>query len=119
MGGAIAGRSYNRFAFSLMLLRPPLFLLLAVAMLAVLLNAWAMQPMILLWIAAWAGFMMISLKSLHHFQADVRIYQALWRAPIFIFHQVVALFRAKQANELSVATKHEQRSVISDVKAKW
>lgn len=118
IAGSIVSANYNKFAFSLMLLRPPLFMLLGFAFVAILFNVWMMLPMTWIWLVSLAGFTLTFLKSLRYFQADARVYGALRMAPVFVFHQVLALLRAKRANELSVATKHEQQIDIREIKAR-
>jgi hypothetical protein len=41
-----------------------------------------------------------------HFKAEKVIYSSLINAPKFIYYQLAALLKAKNANQLSVATKH-------------
>ena len=50
------------------------------------------------------GFFLALLRS----HTDPRIYRSLWSMPKFIFFQVKSLLKVTKANELSVATKHEE-----------
>ena len=51
-----------------------------------------------------SGFFLALLRS----HTDPRIYRSLWLMPKFIFFQVKSLLKVAKANELSVATKHEE-----------
>lgn len=106
----------NQFLFSIMLLRPPLFMILFFSFICFVINIFVMPAAAVVWFLAAISFVLIFYKSLASFKADSRIYQSLRSAPKFVFFQVLALFKAKKANELSVATKHEHDSSITDLK---
>lgn len=117
LGKGVARFNVNQFAFALMLLRPPLFLVLGGAFAMLVVDLFLVLHMVWYWITALVAFGFIFRKALRHFNADKRIYRALLSAPYFVFHQVIALFNARRANELSVATKHEQQVDINDLKS--
>ena len=113
---SIVERSYNQFVFSVMLVRPPLFILLGISVTAMLANLFTVILMAVFWLLSLLAFVFIFMKSLSYFNADTRIYRALRMMPVFFFHQVLALAKAKRANELSIATKHDQQTGIYEVK---
>jgi hypothetical protein len=45
--------------------------------------------------------------ALYNSGAGKNLYKALWHIPKFIFLQIVSLFKAKKANEISVSTQHQ------------
>lgn len=106
----------NQFLFSLMLLRPPLFITLFFSFACFVLSIFIIPAAAIIWVIAAITFVSIFYQSLAYFKADPRIYKSLRSAPKFIFFQVLALFKANKANELSVATKHEDESTINDLK---
>ena len=106
----------NQFLFSIMLLRPPLFILFFLSFLCFAINIFIMPAAAAIWFLAAVIFMLMFYKSLTYFKADQRIYDSLKSVPKFMFFQVLALVKAKKANELSVATKHDQDANISDLK---
>lgn len=98
--------SLNRFWFSLMLLRPPLFMLIGIASICFVINLILNTWMVAAWGAALAVFALTVAYSLYYFKADQRIYRSLISAPKFISYQLLALLKVKKANKLSVATEH-------------
>ncbi|WP_316810258.1 glycosyltransferase [Pedobacter heparinus] len=114
---AIVSLNVNQFLFSLMLLRPPLFLLLMVCGLFGMLDIFIFPELLIGWIFGSFLFVFIFYKALGYFQADERIYKSLKNAPKFIYYQLSALLKANNANKLSVATKHEYQSEIEDLKS--
>lgn len=106
----------NQFLFSIMLLRPPLFILFFLSFVCFAINVFMMPVIALVWVLAAMSFMIMFYRSLSYFKADQRIYDSLKSVPKFMFFQVLALVKAKKANELSVATKHDQDATISDLK---
>lgn len=97
----------NRFLFSIMLIRPPLFLVLAASFIFFLINLFLFPLFSILWVLFAGIFLFFFYKSLAYFKANERIYNSIKSAPKFIFLQFYALVKAKKANELSVATKHD------------
>jgi cellulose synthase/poly-beta-1,6-N-acetylglucosamine synthase-like glycosyltransferase len=106
----------NQFLFSIMLLRPPLFILFFLSFVCFAINIFVMPVASLVWFVSAITFMIMFYKSLQYFKADDRIYDSLKSVPKFMFFQVLALVKAKKANELSVATKHDQDANINDLK---
>ncbi len=96
----------NRFWFSLMLLRPPLFMLIGVASVCFVINLFFNAWMAVAWMGALCVFAAIVTYSLYYFKADRKIYRSLISVPMFIGYQLLALVKAKKANKLSVATEH-------------
>lgn len=114
-GLSVINFNKNQFLFSIMLLRPPLFILLILAFACMVLSIFVVPLMVVIWIAAGLSFVYTFYKSLIYFNADRRIYSSLKSVPKFLFFQVLALFKANKANKISVATKHDQQSSINDI----
>jgi cellulose synthase/poly-beta-1,6-N-acetylglucosamine synthase-like glycosyltransferase len=104
---AISNLNWNQFAFAVMLLRPPLFLLFLIAVIVMMVNLIISPFMLIIWLVSFCCFFAVFYRSLVYFKADQIIYQSLWRAPKFIFYQLVSLFKARSANKISVATTHD------------
>ena len=96
----------NQFLFGLILVRPPLFIFLALSVLFAATNLWINPLYSLLWFIGWIIFVFSFLLALWQSDTDKRIYRALTSIPKFIFFQFVSLTKAGKANKLSVATKH-------------
>lgn len=98
--------NWNQFAFSCMLLRPPLFILLGAAFFCFLVDVFLLLPAAFVWLLLFLLFIYIFFCSLSYFKADKKIYRSLINIPKFIYYQVVALLKIRKANKISVATEH-------------
>ncbi|AHF14156.1 hypothetical protein NIASO_01010 [Niabella soli DSM 19437] len=99
-------RSWNQFLFGTVLLRPPLFILLAIAFLFAAINLIFDPYAALLWAGGFLLFVVGFALALVYYKADKRIIRALKRIPFFIYYQFVSLFYSRNANRRSVATRH-------------
>ena len=106
VGKGIVNMDWNRFLFGLVLLRPPLFIFLILSALFMLANIVIMPAMALAWFVGLLVFVMGFFIPLLKSDTDPRIFSSLKGIPAFIFYQVVSLLKAKRANKISVATKH-------------
>ncbi|WP_218917244.1 glycosyltransferase [Niabella ginsenosidivorans] len=102
--------NWNQFAFSIMIIRPPLFMLAFLSAVMVLLNLLFTPAGLLIWTCSFVFFIFLFFYALDTFKAKPSIYQSLKQIPRFMYYQVVALFKAKKANTLSVATKHNVKA---------
>lgn len=100
------GFSWNRFAFSILLMRPPLFLMLLISGIFFMINLWIMPWMALYWASMGVIFIAIFFIALHYFNANKKIYNSLLHAPKFVFYQILAFLKVRKANKMSVATEH-------------
>ena len=112
---SVKGRRSNLFFFSMMLLRPPLFLLIGFLGLALIVNILFYPWFLLLWGLAISVFIGTFLIALNYFNADRAVVNALFKVPQFVFYQIKALFKSRRANKLSVATAHYYDAKTSDI----
>ena len=105
--------NWNQFLFSILLVRPPLFMLLIISFLLFVTDLFLMPLFALYWIAAIAVFFTFVFRALSHFKADEKIYRSLKNAPLFIYFQLLALLKVRKANKISVATEHYYEEKIS------
>jgi len=108
--------NWNQFLFSIMLLRPPLFIVIILSSLFFAADIFIMPWLSLVWLVGGLTFLFVFSRALNYFKADERIRQSLKSIPKFIFFQVLALVKANKANKLSVATKHDQDLTIDEIK---
>lgn len=101
--------NWNRFAFSMLLMRPPLFLMLLIAGVFFIVNLWLMPLMSLYWLLTAVIFIAIFFTALNYFNANKKIYNSLIHAPKFVFYQILAFLKVRKANKMSVATEHYSR----------
>lgn len=114
MFSGIANLSWNKFVFSIMLQRPPLFLLILLGLFLGVIDVLYFPELLLGLVIAAILFLLIFFRSLYVFSADRRIFRSLRTIPKFILLQLYALTNAKRANILSVATKHEHGTLIKN-----
>lgn len=107
--------NWNQFIFGVLLLRPPLFILLALSFICFAANIIVMPIAALCWVIAVCLFISMFYVALNYFKADKRIYKSLRGIPLFFFYQLSALLKVNKANKLSVATKHDQHTSINDI----
>jgi len=113
---SILNLNWNQFLFSIMLLRPPLFLIFILSFIFLVADLFFMPVLSVIWLLGGISFIYIFYRSLNYFKADSRIIQSLKSIPKFIFYQVLALIKANKANKLSVATSHDQDLSIDELK---
>ncbi|WP_439554758.1 glycosyltransferase [Dyadobacter sp.] len=101
--------NWNQFLFGFVLLRPPLFIFLIISVLFMLVNLWIDPLMSAWWLAALLTFVAGFLVPLFDSSVDKRILRSLTSIPVFMYYQVLSLIKARKANKISVATKHNYR----------
>jgi cellulose synthase/poly-beta-1,6-N-acetylglucosamine synthase-like glycosyltransferase len=115
MGQGVKHLSINRFLFGFILTRPPLFLLLMLSFIILIANIFISLTAVIVWIFLFmifiAGFFLALLQS----ETDKRIYRSLIHIPKFVLLQFFSLFKAKKANEYSVATEHSYNKEIEKI----
>jgi cellulose synthase/poly-beta-1,6-N-acetylglucosamine synthase-like glycosyltransferase len=103
----VKSQSVNQFLFGLILLRPPLFIFLLLALVCLGVNIFISPLAVVLWVVAIllfvAGFLIALVKT----KTDKRIYSALTGIPKFMFLQLLSLCKSSKANKISVATRHD------------
>ena len=108
---------WNRFLFSIILLRPPLFIFLLLAILFTAANFFISIPMVIIWLCGFVAFVLGFIIALVHAKPDRVIYKSLLGIPKFIFFQVLSLLKVRKANQLSVATKHGNPNSVNEKKS--
>jgi cellulose synthase/poly-beta-1,6-N-acetylglucosamine synthase-like glycosyltransferase len=103
--------SLNQFLFGLILLRPPLFIFLILAVFCMLANVFISAAAVGLWLSGFLLFVLGFYISLAKSDTDKRIYQSLVNIPKFIYFQIISLVRSRKANQYSVATRGTQSPV--------
>lgn len=98
--------SWNKFIFGVFLMRPPLFILLLVSLTCLVIDLFVFPYMAIVWMISFVLFVVMFFVAFAYFKADRIIYRSLLNTPKFIYCQLAALMRARNANQLSVATRH-------------
>lgn len=108
--------NWNQFAFGVMFLRPPLFLIILSSLFMLVLNFFISPVLVYAWIVAFLFFFLALFIALIHSRAEAKIYKSLAGIPVFIFYQVLSLLKVRKANKISVATQHYNTSTIEELK---
>jgi cellulose synthase/poly-beta-1,6-N-acetylglucosamine synthase-like glycosyltransferase len=109
--------SLNQFLFGLILLRPPLFIFLILAVFCMLINVFISWFAVALWMGGFLLFVLGFYLSLAKSDTDKRIYQSLVNIPKFIYFQIISLVKSRKANQYSVATRGAQSTDEGNTKA--
>lgn len=115
LGVGLVKLNWNQFLCGLVFSRPPLFIIVGLTGLSILIDLFLMPEMLLFWACSIFSFFLIFFISLNYFKAPKVIYRALRKIPMFIFLQILSLFRAKRANKISTATVHYHEHKIDEV----
>jgi cellulose synthase/poly-beta-1,6-N-acetylglucosamine synthase-like glycosyltransferase len=105
----ITNLNWNQFLFGLVLLRPPLFIFLIASVFFMLLDLFIAPVQSLVWFISLCLFVIGFMVPLFDSSVDNRIIKSLKAIPVFMYYQVISLIKAKKANKISVATKHNYR----------
>ncbi len=116
VGAGIRKFDFNRILFGVILLRPPLFIFLILAMFFTVISIWVSNLALILWLAGFACFIGGFMIAIIYAKPDKRIVRSLISIPVFIFYQVLSLMRSRNANKLSVATNHFSDKTINEIK---
>jgi cellulose synthase/poly-beta-1,6-N-acetylglucosamine synthase-like glycosyltransferase len=106
LSSGVKSFSGNQILFGLVLLRPPIFIFLALSFTFMITNLFVDRTISLIWLASLFAFVVGFFIALNRSNADSRIYKSLVGIPVFIFYQIISLMKSKKANKVSVATTH-------------
>jgi len=113
---SIKNFSLNQFLFGLILLRPPLFIFLILAVFCMLVNVFISWLAVALWLVGFLLFVLGFYLALAKSDTDKRIYQSLVNIPKFIYFQIISLVKSRKANQYSVATRGTQSTDADQTK---
>ncbi len=105
VGRSVGNFSLNQFLFGLILLRPPLFIFLILAVFCMLANVFISAWGVVIWLAGFVLFVLGFYLALAKSPTDARIWRSLVNIPKFIYFQVLSLLKVRKANQHSVATR--------------
>ena len=105
----------NKILFSLMLIRAPLFIIvlssLFLSFIAFFIDIYSFAILFFSVIMFVVSFLLIMKIN----NIDERIWKSLYSIPLFIFYQIISLFRIKKANKSFLETKHTISNSIDDI----
>ena len=105
-GSGLIKMDWNKFIFGVVLMRPPSFILIILSFICLVIDLIIFPKMAAAWLISSILFICMFFIAFSYFKANKVIYSSLINAPKFIYYQLAALLKAKNANQLSVATKH-------------
>jgi len=106
LGKGIKNADWNQLLFGTVLLRPPLFIFLALSGLFMLINVFTNPVGALVWVVSIALFVTVFFVALLSSGTNKEIYRSLKGIPKFMLLQMGSLTKARKANKISVATRH-------------
>ncbi|MES2703265.1 MAG: glycosyltransferase [Bacteroidota bacterium] len=115
-GAGIRQWDRNKFLFGITLMRPPLFIFLILSAICLGANVLLGAPGTMAWLAGFACFIAGFAIPVLHPSTDKRIVRSLVNIPRFMFLQVRSLLLSRGANKLSVATRHYNKTTLSEIK---
>ncbi len=105
----------NKILFSLMLIRAPLFIIvlssLFLSFIVFFIDIYSFAILFFSVIMFVVSFLLIMKIN----NIDERIWKSLYSIPLFIFYQIISLFRIKKANKSFLETKHTISNSIDDI----
>jgi len=110
--------NWNQFLCGLVFSRPPLFIIGGLTFVSILADVVFMPQLLVFWLICLLSFFLIFFIALNYFKAPKVIYGSLLKVPMFIFLQVISLFKARKANKISTATVHYYDSNIEDLNSR-
>jgi len=102
----IFNRSINQFLFGVVLLRPPLFMFIILSGGCLLVNAFINPFISLLWLAGFIAFLAGFYIALLRSNTSQQIYRSITGIPLFMFYQVMAVFKSGNRKGENIATRH-------------
>src|SRR5690554_563605 len=103
---SVFGWNRNAFLFSMILLRPPLFILFTLLFISFLVNIFFYPILNIVLLGCVLTFFFVFFEALRSFKAPKSMYNSLISIPKFIFFQFLALFKIRVADQISTATQH-------------
>jgi len=107
--------SVNQLLFGIILVRPPLFILLGLAVASLIINLFFVPIASIIWFIGLIAFIFGFFLSLMMSPTDRMIYRSLMGIPSFVYYQLISLTKSKEANRISVATKHYSHETVEDI----
>ncbi len=107
--------NFNLMYFGFITLRPPLFIVLALALLITAINIFTSTDAFYAWLAILASFSLSFVAIVAVRGKSMKYVQALLLLPLFVARQVLALFKIGKAGKSFLKTKHTRVLYIDDV----
>lgn len=107
--------SFNLVYFSLINLRPPLFIILFAAFCITFINYFLAPVFFYVWIGILILFSLSFIAIVVIKGKDFRFLKTLFLLPVFTWHQILALLKLKKARKSFLKTQHNQLLYIEDV----
>ncbi len=114
-GQGIKQLNFNKFLSGYILTRPPLFLLLILSFFLMMVNIFVSATAVFIWALVFVIFIAGFYLALRRSDTDEKIYRSLIHIPKFIYLQLISLFKARKANQYSVATEHSYNKEIEKI----
>jgi glycosyltransferase involved in cell wall biosynthesis/cellulose synthase/poly-beta-1,6-N-acetylglucosamine synthase-like glycosyltransferase len=109
--------NWNKMYFGLSTLIPPLFILILTTCAFTLFNFLFNKPFFFVWVLSFFIFNVNIFFVLALSRVEPQIWKSVWGIPLFMFNQILALFRIKRSNKEFMETAHTKNLTIDEVLA--
>lgn len=107
--------SFNLIFFGFNVLRPPLFMVLGGGILMLLISFFVSMPLFYIWLAIFGIFILSFATIVAVKGKDIRYAKTFFMLPLFVFQQVMALFKLKKAKKSFLKTEHSSLVYIDEL----
>ena len=108
--------NFNLFYFGYVLLRPPLFIVLLGAVVIALANLFISITMFYVWVALLLAFGISFITIVVIKSRDPRFIMAIFKLPLFVGRQLLALLKIRRASKSFMKTQHINLVYIDEVR---
>lgn len=107
--------SFNLIYFGFIVLRPPLFMVLGGGILMMLISLFVSLPLFFTWLGIFIVFILSFATIVAVKGKDIRYMKTFFKLPLFVFQQVMALFKLKKAKKSFLKTEHTSLVFIDEL----
>ncbi len=111
----ITGLNFNLAYFGFVLMRPPLFIVLGCSFLVTVADYFIDLRLFYIWLGIWASFLFSFVAIVAIKGKDIRFIKTIFLIPLFVFRQVMALFKMGKAKRSFMKTQHTKLVYIDDL----
>ena len=111
----IVGFSWNQLLFGLVTLAPPMFIMLALALVLAVLGLFILPTISVVLVGAMAIFALTIFWALYLSNAPQPVWNAVWALPAFVLGQIKGLLKMGNPNKNFKHTEHKVNVSIEDV----
>ncbi len=113
--GFLKRLNFNLFYFGLIIVRPPLFVIIGLAAVFAIASFFISKALFISSLIVLGLFVLSFLSIIAIKGKDIRFFSSFLLLPLFMFRQLLALFKIKRARTAFLKTEHTKVVYINDV----